>query len=190
MSWNPFLKEPHFMLRLQQAVNSYTRKQKQIQNGSPCSSSPKKLKDKHITSTLWNKKNRSKSNDGSWCYPNHTCCACSNPIEVNETRQLSVDEVNAATEADKCLDTRILRFARNKPQTYLKVIGHLLVMSELVALLTPIVAMGIQWATALCDGPPLLAIIDLAMLGLRCMLKIDCEVAEKAMKNCIIKQRS
>ena len=43
-----------------------------------------------------------------------------------------------------------LRFARRHPELYLKLLGHLLVMSELVALLTPAVAMGIQWVTALC----------------------------------------
>ena len=43
-----------------------------------------------------------------------------------------------------------LKFAHRYPELYLKLVGQLLVMSELVALLTPAVAMGIQWVTALC----------------------------------------
>ena len=43
-----------------------------------------------------------------------------------------------------------LKFAHRHPELYLKLVGQLLVMSELVALLTPAVAMGIQWVTALC----------------------------------------
>jgi hypothetical protein len=53
-------------------------------------------------------------------------------------------ECAAAIEADKCLDNFALRFARSHPKMYLKVVGHLLVMSELIALLTPCVGKHMQ----------------------------------------------
>jgi hypothetical protein len=48
-------------------------------------------------------------------------------------------ELEAAMEVDKCLDNFALRFARSHPKMYLKVVGHVLVLSELIALLTPCV---------------------------------------------------
>ncbi|RYH13080.1 hypothetical protein EON65_36530 [archaeon] len=90
-----------------------------------------------------------------------------------------------AARADEALDSVFLRMARRYPQDYLKVVGHLLVMSELVAMLTPSVAVGLQWVTALCDGPPLLSIIDLLSLGLTCLRSGNC--ADTHLTHCILK---
>lgn len=102
--------------------------------------------------------------------------------------ELSPSEfASAASEADKCLDNVFLRLAKRFPVTYLKVAGHLLVMSELVALLTPAVAMGIQWVTALCDGPPVLALIDLFYAGFQCWFLGQCIMGQDNMSHCILK---
>jgi hypothetical protein len=71
----------------------------------------------------------------------------------------------ATREADSHLDNFALRFARTEPRLYLAIVGHLLVMSELVSLLTPAVAIGLQWATALCNEPAELAVYDLLKLA-------------------------
>jgi len=67
-----------------------------------------------------------------------------------------------AAVADEALDTFFLRLARSEPKRYCKVTGHFLVMSELIALLTPCVAVGIHWITALCtDATPTAVMLDL-----------------------------
>ncbi len=100
----------------------------------------------------------------------------------------SGDQAAAAAKADMYLNNISLRFARRHPRTYLKMVGHLLVMSELVALMTPAIAMGIQWVTALCEGPPVPAIIELFMLGVKCVVWGHCkESLEDSWKNCILK---
>jgi len=40
-----------------------------------------------------------------------------------------------------------------------------MVMVELIAMLTPAIAMGIQWVTALCSDAPVLSILELLRLG-------------------------
>eukprot|EP01034_Spumella_vulgaris_P043542 gene43542-54084_t len=94
-------------------------------------------------------------------------------------------------DADKAHDTKFLRFAKRHPKTYLKIVGHLLVMSELIALLTPSVAMGIQWVTALCDGPPAVAFVELIFLWVNCARFGECEFSQDdfVQKNCILKQQ-
>ena len=42
-------------------------------------------------------------------------------------------------------------------------------------LLTPCVALGIQWITALCDGPATWAIIDLINLAFMCVFR-ECQI--------------
>ncbi len=66
---------------------------------------------------------------------------------ASQTKQaLAADEFAAAANAldQHVLDNFALRFARRKPRLYLWIIGHLLVWIELVAVLTPLVAMGMQ----------------------------------------------
>ena len=90
-------------------------------------------------------------------------------------------------DADSALDTKFLRFARRHPKTYLKIVGHLIVFSELIALLTPSVAMGIQWVTALCDGPPVLSILELLGLFFTCSYYGDCSMTQSHFSHCILK---
>lgn len=53
-------------------------------------------------------------------------------------------------------------------------------------MLTPVVAMGIQWGTALCDGPPMIVMLDLVWLGLQCLVEGgDCSALSST--HCILK---
>lgn len=60
-------------------------------------------------------------------------------------------------------------------------------------MMTPVVAIGIQWATALCDGPPVLAIIDLiwvvsmSFFGPEKDWNGRVHAHEQVMRHCIIK---
>jgi hypothetical protein len=107
--------------------------------------------------------------------------------KLNEVKDAVEDDSVAAAEADKSLDNFSLRFARHNPALYLKIAGHLMVMSELVALLTPVVGMGIQWVTAFCDGPPVKALIGLFSLGYECVIHGNCNTMEN-WKHCILKE--
>lgn len=108
---------------------------------------------------------------------------------VRSEASLSLSFAEQAREADLALNNFSLRMARRYPKTYLKVVGHLLVMSELIALLTPAIAMGIQWVTALCDGPPVPAMIELVSIGLNCLLWGDCtRTLEASWSHCILKK--
>lgn len=82
--------------------------------------------------------------------------------------QAELDEANA------CLDNVFLRFAQQHPQQYLKLLSHVMVSSEMIAMMTPLVAMGIMWITALCGSTPNIT----ALLGLfyhitQCVLTND-----------------
>ena len=84
----------------------------------------------------------------------------------------------AASAADEALDNISLRFARNQPSKYIQCMGYLLVMSELIALLTPCIAIGLQWICALCKDPPLLVMAELFGLAFRCICTLgrQCEL--------------
>ena len=87
------------------------------------------------------------------------------------------------------LDTVSLRYARSHPKQYLRIVNYWMVMTELIAMMTPCVAMGIQWITALCDGPPVLAIIELLWEGILCFQAggIHCQMHTEQFAHCILK---
>ena len=143
MTWNPFIKEPYFMLRLQQAVDDYVK--------NSTISSPVQSQDNKKPSLKSRKKIENEKD-------------YHDKLNVS-TRKLTKKELEAAAIADQALDNYFVRFARQKPLKYIKIIGHLMVMVELVAMLTPAIAMGIQWVTALCDDAPVLSILELIRLG-------------------------
>ena len=83
--------------------------------------------------------------------------------------------VVTSEDANAALDTFLLKWAQRRPKHYLAVIGHILVVSELVALLTPAIAMGLQWTTALCNQHSLIALIEVLSFALSCLFKGACE---------------
>lgn len=78
-------------------------------------------------------------------------------------------------DANEALDTFLLKWAHRRPKHYLAVIGHTLVLAELVALLTPAIAMGLQWTTALCNKHSLVALFEVLSFALSCLFKGACE---------------
>ncbi len=99
-----------------------------------------------------------------------------------------VDEIEAA-EVDLCLDSAWLRCARNFPTDYLYIVSYVMVMSELISMMTPCVAMGIQWITALCDGPPVMAILELGWESINCLWVggIHCSFNPEQLQHCILR---
>lgn len=69
-----------------------------------------------------------------------------------------------------------LRFARHRPEDYLQLVGHLMVMFEMVAVLLPSIAIGISWMTALCPDTPANALVGLMRDVMSCALTgKDCD---------------
>ena len=116
---------------------------------------------------------------------NYNNSSNNNNNNSNNNGKLDPDFLKEAEEADKALDSIFLHYARHKPAEYLKAIGYLFVLSELIAMMTPSVAMGIQWVTALCDGPPLLSIIDLLYIVWTCVSSGVCDLQNST--HCILK---
>jgi hypothetical protein len=71
-----------------------------------------------------------------------------------------------------------LRFAKSNPKEYLRVLGLFLVITEMISVLTPSVAIGIQWMAALCPGTAKQAIFGLIEIGIKCLINGDCANAE------------
>lgn len=69
--------------------------------------------------------------------------ACKSPSEISFTRkerkllQEADEAMMAEFDQNRFLDNPFLRLARKYPVTYTKTVGYMLIMSELVAMLTP-----------------------------------------------------
>lgn len=92
----------------------------------------------------------------------------------------SVHDISSKT-ADVISGNLFLRFARNHPVEYLQFVGHLMVMFEMVAVLLPSIAIGINWITALCQDNPVNSFLDLLQdvftcffFGSECDLQSHC----------------
>lgn len=75
--------------------------------------------------------------------------------------------------------------AHRNPKNYLRVLSHVYMTVELVALMTPMIAMGIQWLTALCNAAPLTALIYVFSTVGDCMLRGDTSCPE-LQHSCIV----
>lgn len=71
-----------------------------------------------------------------------------------------------------------LRFAKSYPKDYLRIFGLFFVITEMIAVLTPAVAVGIQWIAALCPGTAKQAIYEFFEMSINCLLNGNCETAE------------
>lgn len=174
MTWNPFIKDPYFMLHLQQAVDSY------LQESTTSNSIIVNHDDKKSSV-------RSRKRAGSNASVKHDNGSKHEKLQIS-TGKLTKKELEAATIADQCLDNYFVRYARRNPLKYIKIIGHLMVMVELVAMLTPAIAMGIQWVTALCDDAPVLSILELLRLGFAYLLGMNTD--ELVTSHCIYRRNN
>lgn len=146
--WNPFVKERDFLIKLQRAVNAYCA-ERDARNGAgkalPTSSgnsgrgtTPKRRKS--VTSTV--KSPRSSP---------RRMRSASNAAPVEGV--ISDAEMKAA-KAKVLRENFFIRQASKRPKTYLRVLSHMFMVIELSSLMTPQIAMGIQWITALCGSTP------------------------------------
>ena len=109
-----------------------------------------------------------------------------------QRRQRRRQERKEMLAADKALEgNMLLQYARREPLQYLRLVSQVMVLTETVAILTPSVAMGLQWMTALCHhDPPLIAIIDLISMIFHCLTSAgtDCTTAHSAyFSSCILR---
>ncbi|CAE7416740.1 unnamed protein product, partial [Symbiodinium microadriaticum] len=79
-----------------------------------------------------------------------------------------------------------IRWAWKHPQLYLLTLSHVIMVVELASLMTPIIAVGIQWITSLCDTmPPVTALLSVFYLMLQCMFKGE-EECSALQDHCIV----
>lgn len=79
-------------------------------------------------------------------------------------------------------------FIRERPDDYLRAVSSIFVLLELIALLTPTVALGLQWVTALCPGPPMQSLLDLISASYSCLSVSSLEDCEGVLKkNCVLR---
>ena len=110
-------------------------------------------------------------------YSEHSNCARNRKKKKmsNETTRVnapeshrSKDVINKASDILK--DNLSLRLARKHPRKYLQLVGHLMVMHEMVAVLLPSIAVGISWITALCPDNPINSFLGLSQAVVSCFL--------------------
>jgi hypothetical protein len=78
-----------------------------------------------------------------------------------------ISDEHIADNASKLLQRNFfIRIAHSYPKLYLRCLSHIYMTVELISLMTPMIAMGIQWLTALCHTSPLTALIQVfSVLG-------------------------
>ena len=150
--WNPFIREPQFLLKLKQAVEEF--------------------KWRSSTKKAGLARTRRKTVVGS---------------------KSNLDYIDDDALAQSCLDSVFLKLARRRPTAYTRCVGHAIMITEGLALMTPVVAMGIQWITALCDDPPTLAIVELINSIASCALTNNAFSTscydDKMSTHCILKDK-
>jgi hypothetical protein len=150
--WNPWFYEPDFINKLHNCLIDTSTG---TTNGSivelnddadKISPSPKNLKTRNRSRSRSRKasENSGKSNNNS-----------------NNTG-------NSLIPIDSVCTTPALRFAQAQPKRYLLWLGWYMVMTEVISFLTPAIAIGIQWITATCDGPPIPSILEYSVLVYEC----------------------
>jgi len=107
---------------------------------------------------------------------------------LQSTSSRSVDLKESAL-VDQALDSMFLKYARHHPEHYLRSASYLVVLSEIVALLTPSVLIGLQFVTALCDGPPTAVMVQLIYDYLLCFHSTEQQcVNNNVFSHCIVKR--
>lgn len=92
-----------------------------------------------------------------------TSSSCATESDLIFSKEQVAKKISLVLKNNACL-----RFAKNHPQDYLHLVGHLLVMFEMVAVLLPSIAIGIAWITALCPDNPVNSFLDLIQAVVQC----------------------
>lgn len=174
--WNPFLREPNFMYKLKLSLDAFKDDHKEgagdhhakVKHAMKKAIKNDELIQHSIRKPTISKKIPSKDDINPPSNPPTLTHQSSSIVEhIDEVEVPKWVPVNIAIDADMArlcdnkLNNFMLKYARRCPEDYLKFIGHCLVMSEVIAMLTPAVGMGIQWITALCKDPPVLVMMDM-----------------------------
>ena len=103
------------------------------------------------------------------------------------SRKITIDKAEIHDNTDSVFKRNgIINLAHKYPQTYLRVLSHVIMTIELIALVTPMIALGIQWITSLCHStPPVTALLRVIYLMLNCVLQGDYE-CHSLQNSCIV----
>jgi hypothetical protein len=118
--WNPFIRDPHYMLKLRQAVDAYKIRLKELKtidcsSTIDCSLTPPRLRKTVIGTVTIAKDVVAASSSGSG--------------KVGISRYEDESYYKDLAKADAALDTRVLKYARKDPKGFIRVVGHVLVLS-------------------------------------------------------------
>lgn len=222
--WNPFVREPHFMIKLKMSLEEYIAQYSQREQD-------KKRKQLQAERKSFLKKKSSKKSKSSSQLSSATATFLDmqgsstgseeeQPVTLTQSTSLSaiteaslssptrnstllhaamltlptlIDKNDASFRKESAridrdtLDNFMLRFARKHPKLYVEILGHIAVVTELIAMMTPSVALGLQWVTALCEGPSLYAVIDLLAMVLTCLRSGNCAFTPDQFQHCILR---
>lgn len=108
------------------------------------------------------------------------------PMKVKDTVEVVSKDARERNIQNLLGTHRMIRWAWKNPQQYLLCLSHLVMVIELVSLMTPMIAVGIQWITSLCHTmPPVTALLSVFYLMLQCVLTGESECS--ALQNhCIV----
>jgi hypothetical protein len=99
----------------------------------------------------------------------------------------TMEENSSMGEKVNSFSRAIFRYIEREPEAYLRHTSLVFVSLELVAMLTPAVALGMQWVTALCPGAPVQSFLDLLSACVLC-LSVSREQCEMSMReHCIVR---
>lgn len=156
-SWNPFVRDQDFLIKLQKAVNWYSKNCLEKRN---CKSE-----------STCRRRSTGQATD---------CISSESSILFPEDDMKTI----ADTVLKKY---RGAQLAKNRPKFYLRLVSYIMVLTELATLLVPMVAMGAQWITALCsDTPTVSAIIHLTYWSLRCLVQGEADMCLRMTQSCIV----
>jgi hypothetical protein len=166
--WNPFMGDPDFLDTLQKAVNEYAMKHGPAPDTATGT-------DNVVTNGATDGATNGATNSRMLLRrsPRKKASAAAAAAVVGP---ISDAEIAATTK--RILTSRryyFVRKARENPKQYLRVLSHVYMTVELVALMTPMIAMGIQWLTALCPGSPMHSVFLVLSMMWHCLVNGDYE---------------
>jgi hypothetical protein len=108
---------------------------------------------------------------------------------AEEQAQMEEDKL-AKLQEDFFKKHYIVDIARRYPKLYLRALSHIYITVELIALMTPLVAMGIQWITALCgETAPVPALLSVMSILADCAVRGDLR-CDRLQHSCIFRSQT
>ena len=198
--WNPFVREPHFMIKLKMSLEAYIQAQQKPAElpkiSEKTSGAKKKGKSRKSQGSTSSDDSRSASPSILSSVASLSCLDGSKEnmdlkasIAMLQTEKNDPSFRRESQKVDRAtLDSCFSRFARKHPKVYVRILGHIAIITELIAMMTPSVALGLQWVTALCEGPSLYAVIDLLTMVITCLRSGHCSFSQEQFQHCILRR--